>query len=379
MGIRADTREELQKEEITKIFGQPTEHDITKMEKELTAIAAATPSSLGGGNHGHAGIIVEDVKYTTMTGGIAFVNPPNPGLYPNIAANETAGTRAREVAIHKGAVQEYEIFCGVEAELKDILLKAVDNDFVLEIEDETLGFFNESPKTIIAHLRNRGGTLDFTDTMKLIEERDSEWDGTEVPQVYFNRVTKAMEQLQRAGINSDLNERRDKALFYLKNTGEYDPAVREGENKTAATKKWANIKTFISSEYANKNKQTKATTKQFKANLIEETAEATEELINNLTEAHTKQIEILMKANMEAMKEMMTLVKKNTTNQNQDTGNNEKTKAEKKKAREEHRKRYDEATICKHCGNKHPYKKEDECWTLEANAASRPSNWKPNK
>jgi hypothetical protein len=37
-----------------------------------------------------------------MTGGIAFVNPPNLGLYPNIAANVTAGTRAREEAIHKG-------------------------------------------------------------------------------------------------------------------------------------------------------------------------------------------------------------------------------------------------------------------------------------
>jgi hypothetical protein len=67
--------------------------------------------------------------------------------------------------------------------LKDILLKAVDNDFVLEIEDETLGFLNESPKTINAHLRSRGGTLDFANTMKLIEERDSEWDGTEVPQI----------------------------------------------------------------------------------------------------------------------------------------------------------------------------------------------------
>ena len=31
--------------------------------------------------------------------------------------------------------------------MKDILLKAVENDFVLEIEDETLGFLNESPKT----------------------------------------------------------------------------------------------------------------------------------------------------------------------------------------------------------------------------------------
>jgi len=52
------------------------------------------------------------------------------------------------------------------------------------------------------------------------------------------------------------------------------------------------------------------------------------------------------------MKEMMALVKKDTNNQNQDKGNSGKTKAEKKKAREEHQKRYDEATICKHCGKK---------------------------
>jgi len=314
MGVRADTREEIGKESISKIFGQPTENDISKMEKELMAIAATTPTSLGGGNHGHAGIIVEDAKYTVITGGNAFVNPPNPGLYPIIAANVAAGNRAREEAIHKGLVREYEIFCGVKAGLKDIILGAVDNDYVLEIKDEILGFLNQTPKQIIAHLHNRGGQLDFADTNKLIEERDSEWDGSEVPQVYFNRVTKAMEQLQRAGITSDLNERRGMALFYLKATGEYDPAVCEWENKTAANKTWAIIKVFISNEFAKENKQTKVTAKQFKANLIKEQAEITEELINNLKQARTKQIEILMQSNMEAIKEMMTLVKANKKN-----------------------------------------------------------------
>ena len=79
MGIIADTREELRKEEIMKIFCQPTEHDITKMEKELTAIAAATPSNLGGGNHGHAGIIVEDAKYTTNDWRNCIHKPIEPG------------------------------------------------------------------------------------------------------------------------------------------------------------------------------------------------------------------------------------------------------------------------------------------------------------
>jgi hypothetical protein len=63
-----------------------------------------------------------------MMGGVAFVNLVDPGPYRAIAANVVAGTRAREEAFHKGHVQEYEIFCGIKAGLKDIILKAVDND-----------------------------------------------------------------------------------------------------------------------------------------------------------------------------------------------------------------------------------------------------------
>jgi hypothetical protein len=60
MGLPAKTREELRKELATKIHGQPTDQDITTLEKELIAIAA--PSALGGGNHGHAGIIVKPMN-----------------------------------------------------------------------------------------------------------------------------------------------------------------------------------------------------------------------------------------------------------------------------------------------------------------------------
>jgi hypothetical protein len=125
-----------------------------------------------------------------------------------------------------------------------------------------------------------------------------------------------MKGLLRNGITSDPNERRDIALFYLKTTGEFDAAVREWEAKPAADKTWANIKTFISTEYAKENKQNKLTAKQFKANAIEEQAEATEELIAALTEAHTKQMETLIKSTTDAMKEMMSLLKDNKSTNN---------------------------------------------------------------
>jgi hypothetical protein len=93
MGLQSDTREELRKESVTKIHGQPKENDLTTLEKELIAIAASIPSTLGGCNYGHAGVIAEPGKYLLMTGGTAFVNPANPGVYPaGLQANAAAGT-----------------------------------------------------------------------------------------------------------------------------------------------------------------------------------------------------------------------------------------------------------------------------------------------
>jgi hypothetical protein len=232
-----------------------------------------------------------------LTAGVAFANPANPGNYPaNVPGNAAAGVRARAEAEHKEEVKEYETFQGVMQATKDIILEAVDPEYLLEIKDEILGFLNQTPTDMLNHLRNRGGALDFADTKTLLAERDGEWDASEVPQLYFNRVEKAIQGLTRAGITSDLNERRDMALYYLKASGEFDAAVRDWENRPAAQKTWQNIKTFISAEHAKENKQNKLTAKNFKANMIEEQAKATEELIAALTKKHTQQMETLIKS-----------------------------------------------------------------------------------
>jgi hypothetical protein len=90
---------------------------------------------------------------------------------------------------------------------------------------------------------------------------------------------------------------------------------------------------------------------------MEEQAKATEELISNLTESHTHQMEILIKSTTEAMKDMMMLVK---LENKPSTNNNEMSKGERKKIRDEKRKMYHNAPICKHCNKKHPAKKEEE-------------------
>ncbi len=102
MEIRREIRDELKKKMVTKIHGQPTSHDLTILEKETIAILVNILTALGGGYHGHAGIIMEPAMYSLITGRAAFVIPVNPGIYPTgIAANAAPGTKARAEAEHK--------------------------------------------------------------------------------------------------------------------------------------------------------------------------------------------------------------------------------------------------------------------------------------
>ncbi len=228
MGIQADTRDKLKREMVTKIHDQPGSNDLTNLEKELIAILAALPTALGGGNHGHAVMIMETVAYTTMTGRTAFINPTNPGIYPvGLTPNALAGTRARAEAEHKKLINQYKMYEGVCQGTKDLILEAVNNKYLIEIKHETFGYLNLSPKEMLDHLWNRGGALHFADTKTLLAERDGEWDASKIPQLYFNRVEKAMKGLTQTGIHSDLNERRDMALYYLKAAGKFDAAVRK--------------------------------------------------------------------------------------------------------------------------------------------------------
>jgi hypothetical protein len=58
---------------------------------------------------------------------------------------------------------------------------------------------------MLAHLLNRGESLNFSNTKELLAERDVKWNVSKNPQLYFNRVEKAIKCLARNGINSDLN------------------------------------------------------------------------------------------------------------------------------------------------------------------------------
>jgi len=200
---------------------------------------------LGSVPTGHAGLIIPDVEYTRRTHGTSFVIPAHPGVYPS---GVTTANKSRREAEHKELIKQYEVCSGVEQVLREKILEAVDEAYVLELEDEIMGFMDVSPREMLNHLRKRGGELDHNDTVTLLKERNEPWDITIVPAVHFLRVEKAMKALDRANISSCRNQRRDSLLEQFAKCEDFKPAVREWKKRPEADQTWENLKILVSEE-----------------------------------------------------------------------------------------------------------------------------------
>lgn len=369
--IQAEIRKTVAEFTITEVHGQPTNQDIDRLEEELIAVASSIPTRLGGGNNGHAGMLLSAIDYENLAPGTPFENPANPGIYP---AGVTNANRPRLEAEHKELMKEFQTFVGVGLGLKDLIQRAIEDDFLLELKQERVAYLNVTPIQMVTHLRTRWGTVDYVDITALMAECDHPWSVAEVPTVYFNRVEKAVKQLARAGVTWDTRAMMNKALKSFKDAGDYDAPVREWEARPVVDQTWANLKTMMCTEYARTHRQdavtAKATGHASANNIMEQYATATEELIENLTEKHSKQIEALIKSNTEAMAQLITTLK---ATQAASEPKVPKTQSEKHKAWVEKCKN---ATTCPHCKKIHPNRTHAQCWELEANASKRPANWK---
>ena len=361
--------------------GQPTSHDVDLLE-ELIAIAASIPTTLGGGLNGHAGMLLSDVDYATMAVGTPFVAPINPGVYPVLGV--TAANRSRREAEHKEEVKQFHTYAGVGMGVKDLILKAIDEDYLLEIKHERVAFLNVTAVQMLTHLRQRWGSVDFVDITALMAECDAPWSVAEVPTIYFNHVEKAMKQLARANIHWDRRAMMNKALKSFKDAGDYDAAIREWEARPVAIQTWENLKVLMCTEYAKAHRQdsvsARATGHASAHNVMDEYATVTEELVENISERHAKQLEALIAANNENMAKLLAAIGKGAPATAPATAATADSKA---KRDADKRKSWIEkcknAKECKHCNKTHPNRTENQCWELDANADKRPANWKSSK
>ena len=120
--------------------------------------------------------------------------PTNPGPYP-ASVDQDKVICKRQIAEHKAEIVEYKTYLGVENYLRRMIVKSLDHEWLVEVESKTMGFNHLSPKALMNHLRNVGGSLDHMDVTELISNIQKPWDGIETPATHFARGDKYERQL----------------------------------------------------------------------------------------------------------------------------------------------------------------------------------------
>jgi hypothetical protein len=92
---------------IPTIQGEPDYGSISSMVQMMYGNAASLPTTLGGGQHGHVGLIMTPILYATLSDEL-FKNPDDPGTAPHHPNNATRPQREAQILEHKEDRRIYE-------------------------------------------------------------------------------------------------------------------------------------------------------------------------------------------------------------------------------------------------------------------------------
>ena len=144
---------------LTTISGPPTYASIWTLHLELNANAASISSPLGNGSLGLLGLTVSPEVYKSLSGGVSFKTPTDPGPTPTINNDATVGAIASETTKHKNELIIYQNAHTTQAALKQLLLAAVDNTYLLALKDNIIGFANVTIREFMSHLYTTYGNI----------------------------------------------------------------------------------------------------------------------------------------------------------------------------------------------------------------------------
>jgi hypothetical protein len=179
----------LKHDPLTPLEGKPTPEAIRKLRQELYANVTGITTDLGGGQHGHLGLLMPDADYLALPGAAAYILPPT---HPDIPTyNGTAGAREELAARYKLQQAEYNDAHGLKEQLMKLLIVAIPSLYLTTLEDDNLGLALVTPKKqILAHLITEYAAIKADNLEANLTTMKAPWDPSTDLELVFARAHK---------------------------------------------------------------------------------------------------------------------------------------------------------------------------------------------
>ena len=327
--------------DLTIIHGEPTYDSLRLLFNQIKANARSVHTTLGGGQHGHLGLVLTPQQYALLSPH-PYTKPPRPPPLV-IPAYQLPHIVQTEQARHQEQVRLFNECTNVEQALRQQIVKAVDDSYLTALRNRQTNTIDVTIPVLIDYLFSNHGRV--TPAMLHHHEKtvkEMYYDPMHPIDVIFNKV-EDLSDLSTAA-RADLTEQQliNIAYVIINNTGKYQPYIREWSRLQPDQKTWANFKTQFRQAHQELKEagdlQLRDT--QFNsANLVQDviegvqsalnppdaTSEATNEVIHHMANSAAQQqmMPQLMSQMVELLQQMSTMQK--TIQEQQNSGNTSMT------------------------------------------------------
>ncbi len=266
---------------LTPINGEPDADNLIKLKNELKANASSVPSNLGGGNDGHLGLVLSPQTYA-MVSNTPFVQPAHPEQL--VIPPGTTGPMATVLREqYQEAVRLFREVTGVEKALKQQILKAIEQQWLLAITNRNSQSLTGTVAQVLEFLFD---TYGYVSTAMLEKKADSfralDYHPSQPVDLVFNTVEDLVDYAEMA--KQPYTQSQIIGMAYLKfnQSGLLSIAVNEWNRKPDLQKTWIAFKTHFRT--ARKElKETSGST--IESSQLNETANLVQQVVDGVQQA----------------------------------------------------------------------------------------------
>jgi hypothetical protein len=240
--------ERLTHNPLTPIDGgaEPTPKAARLLRFEVYTNAADIESNLGGGAHGHMGLVMPPAEYLAMAG-VPYVQPIAP---PVPVFQGTAAAQKRQGLVYDEALIEYKETRALSTVLKRQILQAVPADYLEAISDPITGFTNVTPRQLVAHVIDTYGMITRDAIWHNRKALETPWDpDTPISKVFSNGTRCLKFALEGNNPISDMDYVQALVIVF-RTCGVLDDAVKDWDKLPGAQQTVANAITHFTAANA---------------------------------------------------------------------------------------------------------------------------------
>ena len=229
------------KQDLTRYPGRPNYESLHQMQLELKANAISVHSNLGGGNHGHLGLLMTNQQYTLIVN-TPYVRPVHPGTFVLAGGEKRVQVDALQ-RTHDEIIRVFHEVRGVEQALIQQIVAAVDACYIISIRDRNTGQFTGNVLQILQYLQNTYGTISPSQLAVFQKEgTEMHYDPVTPVDNIFNKIENLLEYGELA--HCPFSQLQTIAIAYnlINKTGKFRESVQAWNRLTLIQQNWIAFK-----------------------------------------------------------------------------------------------------------------------------------------